>query len=93
MERGHDGQNRRRNTWYLMDGQGREHPAVIGEERDTRDGHYFYSALPPFSETYPLSCSNMGAVNQWLDAVGSSSHESCHDEWDLQLLCGVHQSS
>ncbi|KAK9811980.1 hypothetical protein WJX73_005245 [Symbiochloris irregularis] len=68
VERTLDASQRRRSTWYLKDDRDRELPAVIGEERDTRDGHYTYSALAPFAEAFPLSCSNMGAVNHWLEA-------------------------
>lgn len=64
-------------TWFCADGDddqscwvaGKEHAAVCGEERETRDGHYFYFALPPFAHSHPLSCSNMASVHAWLDAV------------------------
>jgi hypothetical protein len=36
---------RRINRWYLVDQHGSAHLAVIGIERDTRDGHYNYSAV------------------------------------------------
>jgi hypothetical protein len=36
---------RRCNRWYLMDQHGDSHLAVIGIERDTKDGHYHYSAV------------------------------------------------
>lgn len=36
---------RRINRWYLVDQLGRSHLAVIGIERDTKDGHYTYTAV------------------------------------------------
>ncbi len=44
-ERDYYDDGRRCNKWYLMDQHGVEHLAVIGEERDTRDGHYTYRAV------------------------------------------------
>lgn len=42
QERTQMGDGRRVNKWYLVDQNGKEHLAVVGEERDTRDGHYTY---------------------------------------------------
>lgn len=36
---------RRINRWYLVDQHGSAHLAVIGVERDTKDGHYNYTAV------------------------------------------------
>jgi hypothetical protein len=36
---------RRCNRWYLIDQHGVSHLAVIGIERDTKDGHYVYAAV------------------------------------------------
>lgn len=36
---------RRINRWYLVDQHGSAHLAVIGIERDTKDGHYTYNAV------------------------------------------------
>lgn len=46
---------RRANHFYLVDALGGEHLAAVGEERDTRDGHYLYRAMPPFDATHPES--------------------------------------
>ena len=42
---------------------------MVGDERDTRDGHYSYYAVEPFASQHPLTCSNMGTVNQWINTV------------------------
>lgn len=44
-ERAHYPDGRRCNRWYLIDQHGGSHLAVIGVERDTKDGHYSYSAV------------------------------------------------
>ena len=44
-ERAHMPDGRRINRWYLLDQHGSTHLAVIGIERDTKDGHYTYSAV------------------------------------------------
>jgi len=44
-ERAHYPDGRRCNRWYLIDQHGGSHLAVIGVERDTKDGHYNYSAV------------------------------------------------
>lgn len=44
-ERAHYPDGRRVNRWYLVDQHGTSHLAVIGIERDTKDGHYHYSAV------------------------------------------------
>ena len=46
---------RRANNFYLQDSLGGEHLAVVGEERDTRDGHYLYRAMPPFDVLHPAT--------------------------------------
>ena len=43
---------------------GREHLAVVGYERDTKDGHYSYRAQPPFNKLQPLDSSNMAVRSQ-----------------------------
>lgn len=57
-------------VWNLIDDHGHEHAAVEGLERDTRDGHYEYRALEPFSSIRPLSVTSMAKVEDWLDKVG-----------------------
>lgn len=44
-ERAHMSDGRRVNRWYLVDQHGSSHLAVIGVERDTKDGHYIYNAV------------------------------------------------
>jgi hypothetical protein len=39
------GDGRRINRWCLVDQHGSAHLAVIGIERDTKDGHYNYNAV------------------------------------------------
>ena len=53
-ERAQSTSGHRINNWYLQDSTGREHLAVVGSERDTRDGHYSYRAQPAFEELQPL---------------------------------------
>ena len=57
------------NKWFLEDSMGREHLAVVGYERDTKDGHYSYRAQPPFNELQPLDSSNMAVRNQLFEEV------------------------
>ena len=52
-----------------MDNEGHEHLAVTGEERETRDGHYIYTAQEPLATLHPLQCSNMAGVTAWLEKV------------------------
>jgi len=44
---------RRINRWFLLDQLGRSHLAVIGIERDTKDGHYTYTAVSISRLFYP----------------------------------------
>lgn len=34
-----------RREWYLVDSRGVRHKAVVGVERETRDGHYHYNLV------------------------------------------------
>ena len=52
-----------------MDDNSHEHLAVVGEERDPRDGHYNYYAEKPFSLICPLACQNRTKVHEYLEAV------------------------
>lgn len=45
LERRVHDDGRRCNLWYLVDEMGCEQLAVVGEERETRDGHYQYTAV------------------------------------------------
>jgi hypothetical protein len=60
---------RRRNLFYLTDQHDTEHLAVVGEERETRDGHYTYSTVPPFNTIKPLQCYNQTGVYHWLEGM------------------------
>ena len=42
---------------------------VVGDERDTRDGHYSYASVGPFAAHHVLACSNMGTVQHWINVV------------------------
>eukprot|EP00879_Flechtneria_rotunda_P032379 GHRR01035576.1.p1 GENE.GHRR01035576.1~~GHRR01035576.1.p1 ORF type:complete len:205 (+),score=52.30 GHRR01035576.1:410-1024(+) len=68
-ERAHYSDGRRCNRWYLVDQYGNSHLAVVGIERDTKDGHYNYSAEEPFSSITPLHCSNQTGVYKWLEKM------------------------
>lgn len=61
------GDGRRTNKWWLIDSEDTAHLAVVGEERQTKDGHYTYLALEPFDAVQPLAnCHNAGTVVRWL---------------------------
>ncbi|GIL79408.1 hypothetical protein Vretifemale_8693 [Volvox reticuliferus] len=53
--------------FFLLDQYGNWHLAVMGEERETRDGHYLYRATEEFSARYPLSCHAQKDVIHWLE--------------------------
>eukprot|EP00854_Cymbomonas_tetramitiformis_P006862 gene6862-8196_t len=55
--------------FYLVDKTGSAVPAVLGEERETRDGHYMYRNEASFAGGEPLCCSNLSGVHQWLRAM------------------------
>ncbi|KAF8066392.1 ATG16 [Scenedesmus sp. PABB004] len=69
IERAFYPDGRRCNRWYLLDQRGEPHLAVIGIERDTKDGHYVYSAEEPFASIVPLNCSNQSGVFKWLERM------------------------
>lgn len=71
-QKSHDDGGRRRQQWWLVDDNGHEHLAVVGEERDPRDGHYNYYAEKPFSLIRPLACQNRTKVHEYLEAVSYS---------------------
>ena len=70
-QKSHDEGGRRRQQWWLVDDTGHEHLAVVGEERDPRDGHYNYYAEKPFSLIAPLACQNRTRVHEYLEAVSA----------------------
>ncbi|GLC72914.1 hypothetical protein PLESTF_001309200 [Pleodorina starrii] len=53
--------------FFLLDQYGVWHLAVVGEERETRDGHYLYKATEEFALRYPLSCHSQKDVIHWLE--------------------------
>ena len=57
---------RRGIRFYLVDAQGGATAAVLGEERDTRDGHYVYRKDDDFTAGPPLNCGNLTGVHRWL---------------------------
>ena len=59
----------RHQKWWLVDDNGHEHLAVVGDEREPRDGHYNYAAEKPFSLIRPLACQNQAKVTSYLEDV------------------------
>ena len=57
---------RRGVRFYLVDENGAAVPAAVGEERDTRDGHYVYRKDDAFTRGPPLTCGNLIGVSRWL---------------------------
>ena len=58
---------RRQICWYLLDSLGHNHLAVVGEEKDTRDGHYLYKTESIFDKVVPLEAHNQDEVKKWLN--------------------------
>lgn len=50
---------RRGIRFFLVDANKQSHLAVVGEERDTRDGHYTYRKCDTFHDGAALSCGNV----------------------------------
>ncbi|KAK9831074.1 hypothetical protein WJX74_002366 [Apatococcus lobatus] len=71
---------RRSTKWWLVDNEGHEHLAVTGEERETRDGHYVYSAHEPLATLHPLQSSNMAGVTAWLEKLTAHPDEDGQGE-------------
>ena len=69
-----------------MDDNGHEHLAVVGEERDPRDGHYNYYAEKPFSLIRPLACQNRTKVHEYLEAVGYRLPDCLSQMGHLQVM-------
>ena len=51
--------NRRGIRFFVVDANGKSTLAVLGEERDTRDGHYTYRKQPDFPAGSNLVCGNV----------------------------------
>lgn len=58
---------RRKISWYLLDSSGHNHLAVVGDEKDTRDGHYLYRTESIFDKVVPLEAHNQDEVKKWLN--------------------------
>lgn len=58
---------RRKICWYLLDSSGHNHLAVVGDEKDTRDGHYLYKTESIFDKVVPLEAHNQDEVKKWLN--------------------------
>lgn len=58
---------RRQIRWYLLDSLGHNHLAVIGDEKDTRDGHYVYRTESVFDKVVPMLAHNQEEVKKWLN--------------------------
>ncbi len=72
----------RHQKWWLVDDNGHEHLAVVGDEREPRDGHYSYVAEKPFSLIRPLACQNQARVTSYLEEVPAPNVAaacSCYD--------------
>jgi hypothetical protein len=60
--------------WYLIDSGGHGHLAVVGTEKETRDGHYHYETQPLFAAAgRPLASGSQEAVRRWLDEAMTHS--------------------
>jgi len=66
QEKFHFPDGRRGVRFYLIDEGGKATPAVLGEERETCDGHYVYKKEPVFSAGEVVTCGNLAGVHRWL---------------------------
>ena len=55
--------------WYLLDTSGHNHLAVVGDEKETRDGHYLYHTENIFDKAAPLQAHNQEEVKRWLNWI------------------------
>lgn len=65
---------RHRIEWFLIDEADDEHLAIVGEEKETRDGHYLYRTHGVFDTTLPLQvrgCSLAEGLPPWWDFEGT----------------------
>ena len=60
---------RHRIQWFLLDTAGHNHLAVVGIEKETRDGHYIYSTENIFEKAAPLQAHNQEEVKRWLSWI------------------------
>jgi len=65
QEKFHYPDGRRGIRFYVVDSEGKSHFAVLGEERDTRDGHYMYRKQASFPAGADLVCGNLAGVHKW----------------------------
>ena len=66
---------RRGIRFYVHDDSGTPTLAVLGEERETRDGHYQYKRVDTFTAGAPLRCGNLSGVHKWLkDHIAGGQH-------------------
>ena len=62
-------EGRRVVKFFFLDAHGKQTLAAVGEERETRDGHYVYRKVDTFPRGPPLQCSNLAGVHAWLAGV------------------------
>ncbi|PSC70457.1 50S ribosomal L23 [Micractinium conductrix] len=60
---------RHRIEWYLLDEAEGSHLAIVGEEKETRDGHYLYRTQGIFDKALPLQVGNQREVDRWIDIM------------------------
>ena len=60
---------RHRICWYLLDDAGHNHLAIVGNEKETRDGHYIYHTENIFDKVVPLLAYNQEEVRRWLNWI------------------------
>lgn len=60
---------RHRIEWFLLDEANDAHLAIVGEEKDTRDGHYLYRTQGIFDKALPLQVGNQREVERWIDVM------------------------
>jgi hypothetical protein len=78
----------RHQKWWLVDDNGHEHLAVVGDEREPRDGHYTYVAEKPFALIRPLNCQNQAKVTSYLEDVSIQAYPLRAPQ--LIILSAVH---
>ena len=59
QEKFHFADGRRGVRFFIIDSNGKPNLAVVGEERDTRDGHYMYRKQASFPAGTDLCCGNV----------------------------------
>lgn len=56
-------------SWFLLDAAGHNHLAILGIEKETRDGHYIYHTQNIFDKAAPLQAHNQEEVKRWLQWI------------------------